>query len=220
MKAHLPRCRQLLVGAVVTVLLATSGCTGDEAPPAQQSAPSDRSALPSRTVETTPTLQPKPVPMEVRVARVVGGRLAKPKRRQVQRQVRRVLADYFDAAYLGGDYPRHDFSRAFGTFSRGAARRARTDRALLSNARSGPRTQAVVPRVRSAALDLLVPHKVVAGLTARVRLVFVERRAGGPDQRVTVRGRLMMTRKKAGPWQIFGYDVSRAVVPVGKGGAR
>ncbi len=221
MKVHPPRRRRAVVAALLSVLLvASAGCTGGDEPPREESAPSGPSALPSRAVETPPTQEPRPVPTEVRVARVVGGRLAEPRRRQVERQVRRVLSDYFEDAYLGGDYPRANFSTAFGAFSRGAARRARGDRALLSNARSGPRTRAVAPRVSSAALDVLVPHEVVAGLTARVRLVFVEQRAGGRDQRVTVRGRLMMSRKKSGPWQIFGYDVSRSSVPVGRAGGR
>lgn len=221
MNDHPPRRRRTLVAAVPTVLLlAVAGCTSDPEPPREDAASAPPSALPSRSVETPPTLEPRPVPTEVRVARVVGTRLPGPKRRQVERQVGRVLSAYFDDAYLGGDYPRSDFPRAFRTFSRGAARQARGDRALLSNARSGPRTEAVVPRVKRAELDLLVPHQVVAGLTARVRLVFVEERAGGRDQRVLVKGRLLMNRKRSGPWQIFGYDVSRSAVPVGGGGGR
>lgn len=224
MKDHPPRRRRTLVAALLTVLLVVvAGCTGSEAPPREEAAPSAPAApseLPSRSVEAAPTLEPRSVPTEVRVARVVGSKLAKPRRRQLERQVARVLSDYFDTAYLGGDYPRAEFPRAFATFSRGAARRARTDRALLSNARSGQRTETVVPRVKSAALDVLVPHQVVAGLTARVRLVFVEERAGGRDQRVTVKGRLMMNRRKSGPWQIFGYDVSRSAVPAARGGGR
>lgn len=221
MKDHPPGRRRTLVAALLTVLLVVvAGCTGSDAPPREETAPSAPSELPSRSVEAAPTLEPRPVPTEVRVARVVGTKLAKPRRRQLERQVARVLSDYFDTAYLGGDYPRAESPRAFATFSRGAARRARTDRALLSNARSGQRVEAVAPRVKSAALDVLVPHQVVAGLTARVRLVFVEERVGGRDQRVTVKGRLMMNRRKSGPWQIFGYDVSRSAVPAARGGGR
>ena len=36
------------------------------------------------------------------------------------------------------------------------------------------------------------------------------------DQRVTVAGRLLINRKKSGPWQIFGYDITRSSVPAAK----
>ena len=37
-----------------------------------------------------------------------------------------------------------------------------------------------------------------------------------PDQRVDVKGRLMLTRKKSGGWQIFGYDLNRNARTVGE----
>jgi hypothetical protein len=171
-------------------------------------------------VGTRPTLEAKPVPTQVTIARVVGAKLPKKQRDRLDRNVTRVLSHYFDDAFLGGDYPRKDFSGAFATFSHGAARRARGDRALLSNAGIGAETEAVVPRVKAARLDVLAPRRHVAGLTARMRLVFVQERADGEDQRVTVSGRLLMARKKSGPWQVFGYDVTRSSVAATKGANR
>jgi hypothetical protein len=195
------------------LVLASTGCTSGEEGPSDAAS----SSLPSRSVQPQATVEAEPVPMDVAVATVVGNRLGRPRRAQLQQQVSRVLADYFDAAYLGGDYPRTDFSAAWESFSPGVARQARRDRALLSNAADGARVEAVVPLRKTARVDALVPRRVVAGLTARIRLVFVQQMSDGADQRVTVSGRLLMNRAKAGPWQLFGYDVTRTATPTGKG---
>ena len=195
------------------VLLAvTAGCTGgDEA---------ENAPLPKRSVREQPTLEAKPVPTEVSVARVVGGRLDRDQRSRLEKQVGRLVSRYFDDAFLGGDYPRSNFSGALATFSPGAARRARADRDLLTNADVGATTEAVVARRKQARLDVLVPGRFVVGLTARIRLVFLQQTTDGVDKRVTVSGRLLVTRRKAGTWEIFGYDVSRSSEPAGKGESR
>jgi hypothetical protein len=196
------------------LILLTAGCTSDDE---GESAPPP---LPSRSVRSEATLEAKPVPTQVTLAKVVGGKLDKERRNRLEDQVSRVVSDYFDAAFLGGDYPRDDFDRALGTFSRGAEARAKGDRALLTNAEIGTTTEAVVPRAKKVRLYVLVPNRSIAGLTARIRLVFVQESTDGADQRVTVTGRLLMNRKKSGPWQIFGYDVTRSSVPAAKGASR
>jgi hypothetical protein len=217
-KPHRPWPRRALAaGLLAAVLAVSSACTADPEPLDEGGAPS---ALPDRSVGATPTIEARPVPMQVSVARVAGERLRKKQRRRLERQVGRVLSEYFDAAYLAGEYPRTDFTGALATFSPGVVRRAASDRALLTNAGIGARTEAVVPRAKRARLDVLVPRRVVVGLTARVRLVFLRHQAQGPDQKVTVRGRLMLNRKKSGPWQIFGYDLSRSSAPAAKEGRR
>lgn len=197
------------------LLLAVAGCTGSD--DGKGAAPSP---LPSRSVDSGATLAAKPVPMDVTIAKVVGGRLKRQQAQEIESQVSRTLARYFDAAFLSGEYPRRDFSSALGAFSHGAAQRAASDRDLLTNAEIGAATEAIVPRTKLARLDVLVPGKLVAGLTARVRLVFLQERTDGNDQRVTVTGRLLMNRKKTGPWQIFGYDVTRSSEPIAKGADR
>lgn len=209
--------RTVAAGVVAALLLGVlTGCTGGGEDPGEAAS----SPLPSRSVGAQPTLAAKPVPTRVTIARVVGGRLPKQNRGLVDRQVTRLVSEYFDEAYLGGEYPRKNFSRAFATFSPGAAKQARKDRDLVSNAGIGAETEAVVPRVKAARLDVLAPRHRVVGLTARVRLVFVQERKDGNDQRVTVKGRLLLQRKKTGRWQVFGYDLTRSSKAVTKGASR
>ena len=217
MNQHRSRPVRAFTGGVAAVLLVVAaGCTSDDDKP-EEAAPSD---LPSRSVGVEPTLAAKPVPTKVTVAKVVGGKLPRQRRERLEQQVSRVVSAYFDDAFLAGEYPRSDFSGALATFSPGAVERAASDRALLSNAEIGTSTESVVPRAKAARLDVLVPGRLVAGLTARIRLVFVQERTDGADQVVTVQGRLLMDRKKSGPWQIFGYDLTRSSVPAAKGSDR
>lgn len=200
-----------LAGGVL--LLAASGCTDDSAEPSPQHPPT-----PAGT-GTAATLQPKPAPLKVRVTRVAG-RLSPKQRTSLEHNVGRVVGRYFDDAFLGGDYPRSDFHGAFATFSRSAAQRARGDRGLLTNADLGPTTDAVTPTARTAYLSVLAPNKVAAGVDARIRLEVVADRGDRPDRRVTLTGRLMLTRAERGGWEIFGYDVARSTAPAGKGDSR
>ncbi len=123
--------------------------------------------------------------------------------------VEKVVTAYFDDAFLGGDYPRGSFGDAFATFSAGAARQADADRDLLTNRVLGPTTESVEVRRRTAYLSVLAPHKVAAGVTARVHLRFVANRGDKPAKRVDVTGRLMLTRKRTGGWKVFGYDLAK-----------
>ncbi len=214
---HRTRPSRAVAGGLAAVMLVlTAGCTGDDEKP-EESAPSP---LPSRSVGVEPTLEAKPVPTEVTVAKVIGGKLKRQQRERLEKQVSRVVSAYFDDAFLAGEYPRSDFAGALATFSPGAVERAASDRALLTNAEVGTSTAAVVARTKTARLDVLVPRRLVAGLTARIRLVFVQERTDGADQRVTVAGRLLINRKKSGPWQIFGYDITRSSAPAAKGSDR
>lgn len=196
------------------LLVATVGaCTSDEeAPEAAGEAPS--SAGP--TEEPTPTPTVEQAPLKVRVTRVAGR--MKPRDQEVLAdKVGSVVSAYFDDAFLGGDYPREDFDDAFATFSEGAAAQARGDRDLLTNQDLGPSTESVVARRRTAYLSVLAPHKVAAGVTARVDLRFVADRGDEPAKEVTVKGRLMLTRKDDGGWKIFGYDLSQSATTVEEG---
>lgn len=158
--------------------------------------------------------------MQVTVAKVFGGRLRPAQRSGLESQISGLLSRYFDDAFLGGQYPRRSFAGALATFSRGAARRSGADRDLLTNADIGATTQAVVARARQARLDVLAPRDRVVGLTARVRLVFLRQPVHGVDQRVVVWGRLLVNRRDAGHWQIFGYDIARSSGPVATEGGR
>jgi hypothetical protein len=156
------------------------------------------------------------VPLRVQVTRV-SGRLSPKARRALERNVGHAVSTYVDGAFLGGGYPRSDFSDAFSAFSAGVRRQAWRDRNLTTNRLLGPSTRSVTAKEQSAYLSVLAPYKVAAGVSARLTVRFVADRGDSPAKQVTVRGRLMLTRKASGGWKIFGYHLSRSVRTVGKG---
>ena len=203
--------RRAATSAVCTILLVGSAaCTdGSPTPTARSSAPGSPSTGSSATISAAP------VPLDVKVTRV-SGKLSPRARGDLEDNVRRTVSEYVDTAFLGGTYPRNDFSDSFGAFTAGAQQQARRDVDLLTNKELGPTTESVTPKVQAAYLSVLAPYKVAAGVTARLRLRFVADQGSQGEKQVTVQGRLLMTRKKSGGWAIFGYDLSRSVQTVGK----
>jgi hypothetical protein len=183
---------------MLSITLASGACTGDD-----DEEPST-DPTPGRTAAVE-------VPIVVRPG-VLAGTLAPRARRAVAAEVGKVVDAWFEAAYLGGDYPRRDFSDAFHGFTHGAARLARRDRAQMSNATIGARVDEVVPVRRTVRVDLLSPRRRAVGATARFRLEFTT--AGDLARRVVVNGRLALTRTKAGAWRVFAYDVRRGTRPL------
>jgi hypothetical protein len=165
----------------------------------------------------TPTSSgaPKPdsAPFRVRVTRV-SGHLSPAGRAALAHEVGATLTSYVDAAFLSGRYPRSDFSDAFASFTPGAAAQARQQLGLLTNRQLGPSTVSVRAVRRTAALSVLAPSSVAAGVTARVDLDLLVKRSAGSPQRVRLTGRLLLTRLAGGRWAIFGYDVARSDTPV------
>jgi hypothetical protein len=205
------------LGVTVALLaVVAAGCTGDSEPAEEP----DGSPVPGASTGAAATLDAKPVPLDLKIVKVHGKRLTKERRRYVRKRIGNSVSAYFDDAYLGGRYPRSDFSDAFQAFFPRAARLARPNRRTLTNAALGPETDAVVPRRKIVRLSVLQPGKSVAGVTARVRLVFEAVRAEGVDRRVTVTGRLLLSRAPSGQWKVFGFDMARSDVPVGKGADR
>ncbi len=196
---------------VAAVLLAASGCTDSPAPE-----PAARATANATATATEPSATPvvRSSPWRVEVTHVAG-RLGDRGRQQVAAGVRAALAGYLDAAFLAGPYPRSDFAGSFGSFTPGAAGRARGDVALLTDRRFGATTRAVHASRRTAYLSVLAPRGRVAGVTAAVDLVLLVDRGGRPAQRTHLTGRLLLTRTGSGPWRIFGYDVARSDVPRG-----
>jgi hypothetical protein len=217
------RARPVAVAAAGLLSLALlGGCTGGGTPEtARAPAPTATSAPPTTGPGTT--LAPDPVPLTVWVTRVAG-RLDKERRRSVERAVRRTLSRYLDTAFLGGGPGRgrpsqRYYARAFRAFTPGAARAARRDRALLTNAGLDRPVASVTERHSSARLAVLAPNHVPAGVTATIRVVYVANRDSARDTRVTMTGRLLLTRAGSRHWRIFGYDLARATRTVG-GSAR
>lgn len=195
------------VACAVLLLLCVTGCTQGSAP--DRSAPTASSNAPAPSARSE---QPS-APFRVAVTRV-SGKLTERERTSLAANVRRVLAVYLDAAFLGGRYPRNDFTDSFDTFTSGAARTARRDRDLLTNERLGPHAESVRAVRRTAFLSVLAPFEVAAGVTANVNLDLVVRRSSGPSERVRLEGRLLLTRNARNGWSIFGYDLSRSDTPV------
>lgn len=208
--------RRVAAGLTAALLAgAVTGCTEEAAPPEPAATPP-----PSASTGTAATLEAKPVPLDVRTARVLGSKLSKRAQEAVERRAGRVIGEYFDRAFLEGSYPREGSTGAFASFSKGAAAQARRDAALVTGAGLGKDVTGVTPVAKQARLYVLAPNKLAAGVTARIRLVLVTQTEDGPGQRVTVTGRLMLGRKAGGTFEIFGYDVARSSVPAGKGATR
>ena len=187
--------------ALVAALLA--GCSDD--------APADLGAPPSPSA--TPTEQAPPeVPTRARVREVTGSRLAPAVRRALTSRVTTVVDGWFDAAYLGGTYPRTDFTGAFPGFTPGAAARARQDQRLMTNAAVGTTTYAVRATAKSVVLDVLAARGRASAVTATFRLRMVRTGETGGVRRERVTGRLYLTREKPVGWRVFGYDVERGTV--------
>jgi hypothetical protein len=145
-------------------------------------------------IETTTTM-----------GRVVG-KLPPKERKQLIGAITPVVQRWFNAAYVGGDYPRKNFKDAFPGFTAGARHEALGDRKLMSNRDIGRRIDGVTPKTSRISLDVLAVGKGPVAVTARFRLAF--KTQGDLERRVSVRGRLALTRSKTG-WRIFAYHVAK-----------
>jgi tryptophan synthase beta subunit len=207
-----PVVRRAAAGVLIALLTsASASCSITHDKPSASPSKSDKTGAGA-------TMNAKPVPLRIRVTRV-SGKLKDSQKKALEHNVGKAISGYFEAAYLGGDYPRSDFGNAFTTFTKGAARKARHDKDLLTNASLGQTTESVTPKTTSAYLSVLAPNKVAAGVDARIILVYVADRGDKPAQQVEVTGRLMLTRKKSGGWQIFGYHVARSAGAATDGGS-
>jgi hypothetical protein len=137
----------------------------------------------------------------------VVGRLPKQDQKRLAGAIEPVVQRWFNAAYVGGDYPRKDFRDAFPGFTAGAREAARHDLALMSNDRIGTRISGVTPKASRIRLDILAVRKKAVAVTARFRLAF--KTQGDLQRRYGVHGRLLLTRSHPG-WRIFAYHVAKS----------
>lgn len=185
------------VAAALALALALTACSGDDGDdPAPAPPASDASAPPAAEapLETTAT-----------IGRLTGSAFPDAKRETLKKQVRAIVDQWVDGAYVGGSWPRTGVGEAFGGFTAGARRAARTDLRLMSNADIGERITAVRATRRVLRLDVLAVRKRAVSVTARLELRFTT--TGEVARTETVRGRLFLTRGKQG-WEVFGYDVT------------
>ena len=194
-RAH--RARRLVGLALVLLVPLTSACQSSAEP----------SAAPERLSrsDAQATLASNPAPTKVGIHRV-HGRLPDARRKAVRRQVGAVVDRWWDAAFLGGAYPRSSFPDAFPGFTSGAEVRARSDKALLTNQTRGPHVDSVSATRKAVSLDILATGKQARTVTAHFVLRFDS--TGDQAGTTTVRGRLFLVRKR-GAWRIFGYDVAK-----------
>ena len=134
------------------------------------------------------------------------GQLPQEKRSKVRQQVAHAVDAWFDAAFVGGDYPRNDFADAWPGFTTGAQAEAQGDKALMSNQDIGADIAGVEATARKVTVDVLAVKGKPSGATARFVLKF--RTDGDVRRKVEVRGRLFLTPESDG-WHIFGYDVTK-----------
>ncbi len=185
------------VALLLLVALATGACSsgdngGQTSADPSTPAPTTRSAAPE--VRTTVSLERVP------------GRLPAEVRQRVRRQVGDVVDRWFDAAYVGGRWPRTDFRDAFPGFTPGARAQARHDKALMTNQPLATRIDGVRATRRLVRVDVLPAHGRAAAATARFLLELTT--TGKARRSVAVRGRLFLTPGPHG-WKVFGYDVAK-----------
>ena len=192
-----PRANRLAGLALALLVPLSAGCQS----------PGDPSAAPERLSrgDAQVTLASHPVPTKVGIHRVFG-RLPVARRKAVRKQVGKVVDRWWEAAYVGGTYPRSSFPAAFPGFTAAAEKRARDDKALLTNQTGGPRIDSVTATRRTVTLDILATRKRARTVTAHVVLKFDT--TGPKTGTTTVRGRLFLTHER-GAWRVFGYDIAK-----------
>jgi len=190
--------------ALVALALAAGGCGGsDSSSPAAPGSP---------TASVTDGGSP-PMATHVTIGKV-SGTIRKPYRKKFRKhrkaletKVGRAVDGWFDGAFVGLGYPTGSFPQAFDSFTNRAAADARRQKTLMTNWKWRHDIDGVTVTQRKVALDVLAPHGTAAGVTARVRLKFTT--TGHKKKRVTVTGRLFLSKNPNGHWRIFGYDVSK-----------
>ena len=106
----------------------------------------------------------------------VTGQLPQEKRSKVRDQVAHAVDAWFDAAYVGGDYPRNDFADAWPGFTTGAQAEAQGDKALMSNQDIGADIAGVEATARKVTVDVLAVKGKPVGRDRAVRAEVPHRR--------------------------------------------
>ena len=197
-----PRSHQVVeagVGLVLAVALGLTACSGGSSEP---------SADPDDGGGTEAIEGPAPVKTVSSMGKI-SGKLDEDRRSRVRQQVAQAVDAWFEAAFVGGDYPRNDFADSWPGFTTGAKARAKAAKALMSNQDIGQQISGVEATARKVTVDVLAVKGRAVGATARVVLKFTTE--GDVAKSFEVRGRLFLTQSDSG-WRIFGYDVTKGDV--------
>jgi hypothetical protein len=193
------------VGLLMAAVLALAGCSSSSSKP---------DAAPSSPGESARFGGDPPVATEVSIAHVAGIRPHSYRRHfhasagRLRTKVGAAVDAWFDGGFVRVDYPSRSYPDAFASFTPRARQDATRQKKLMTTGPLGARIDGVTTVRRSVRLDVLAPRGRAAGVTARFLLRL--RTSGTAHQRVTVTGRLFLTRSSAGAWKIFGYDVAKA----------
>ncbi|MEO9325547.1 hypothetical protein ABFT23_18790 [Nocardioides sp. C4-1] len=197
-----PRPSRAATAAVAALLALTlaAGCSSDDEPDADPSSAPAPPVDPADVGVTSTTSS---------IRTVTGGRLGRKEQATLQRKITAVVDEWFDHAFLGGEYPRTDFGDAYSVFTEGAQKRARDDTTLMSNEGVGT-TTVQPPRAdaRTVEIDVLSDGGKAAAVTAVFELDMTRTgEAGARSERVF--GSLYLTYGKGDGWRVFAYDVQR-----------
>lgn len=203
--------------AVLALTAPTVSCTGgDAASPAPTTStsppPVSAPAAPATSAtETAPVikLQRPNAPVTVTI-RQLGRGVPRNSRSDLRAAIGRPINAWVHAGFAAGRYPRAGFLEAFGSWTQDAARLARSDRNVTTNAVLGPHVFDVSVTRAQARLFVFAAAGATGGATARVDLRLRESRTNGPERVVRVTGDLYLTRHRS-RWLIFGYDLHREV---------
>ncbi len=191
--------RPLRLALVAALAWATVGCTGDNRASPQPE--------PTTSAASAPTLSEQDAPLEVSIEQLSSG--IKPKQRPaLKRLIAKPIAAWVSAGFsaaaaAGGSYP-----KAFEGWTRDAARLARRDDDVTTNALMDKDLSGVVIAASRARLYVFAAKGRTGGATARVNVRMTGERQNGSSTSYAVTGSLYLTREQS-RWRIFGYDLTR-----------
>jgi len=194
----------LRLALAAALACSTAGCTSDDEP----STPAEpTTSASSPAIGPAPTLDGKDASLEVSIEQLSGA-IRREQRPVLKRLISKPIADWVSAGYsaeaaAGGSYP-----QAFAGWTKDAARLARRDDDVTTNATMGKDLTGVVVAASRARLYVFAAKGRTGGATARVNVRMTGERQDGSSTSYAVTGRLYLTREQS-RWRIFGYDLTR-----------
>jgi type IV pilus biogenesis protein CpaD/CtpE len=193
--------RPLRLALAVALAWATVGCTGDD-DPSTQPEPKASDSSPA-----APTLSGQDASLEVSIEQLSGA-IRREQRPVLKRLISKPIAAWVSAGYSAGAASGDSYPKAFAGWTRDAARLARRDDDVTTNAVMGKDLSSVVIASSRARLYVFSAKGRTGGATARVSVRMTGERQDGSSTSYAVTGSLYLTREQ-GRWRIFGYDLTQ-----------